>query len=91
MVKVVHKEEKKSKFCGCSGFDGDDSSFCGCSGFDGNTSTPVTTPVPTPFVPVPFVPTPTISTPSISSSIPTATISGITQPATNSLPTSNTH
>ena len=30
------KEEKKCGFCGCSGFDGDDSSsFCGCSGFDG--------------------------------------------------------
>ena len=29
-------EEKKCGFCGCSGFDGDNSSsFCGCSGFDG--------------------------------------------------------
>jgi hypothetical protein len=46
ILKYADKEEKKSKFCGCSGFDGDDSSFCGCSGFDGNTSTPVTTPAP---------------------------------------------
>jgi hypothetical protein len=46
ILKYADKEEKKSKFCGCSGFDGDDSSFCGCSGFDGNTSAPVTTPAP---------------------------------------------
>ena len=53
---------------------------------------PVIVPVVAPVVPVvaPLPVVPTISTPSISSSIPTATISGITQPATNSLPTSNT-
>ena len=44
ILKYADKEEKKSKFCGCSGFNGDDSSFCGCSGFDGNTPAPVTTP-----------------------------------------------
>jgi hypothetical protein len=52
-------------------------------------STPtITTPtITTPSVPVPLVNVPTISTPSISSSIPTATMSGITQPATSSLDT----
>lgn len=55
ILKYADREEKKSKFCGCSGFDGDDSSFCGCSGFDGTTTTatatttaPVTTPTPAP-------------------------------------------
>jgi hypothetical protein len=50
ILKYADREEKKSKFCGCSGFDGDDSSFCGCSGFDGTTPAPapVTTPVNTP-------------------------------------------
>lgn len=48
ILKYADKEEKKSKFCGCSGFDGDDSSFCGCSGFDGNTPAPVTAPVTAP-------------------------------------------
>jgi len=37
ILKYVDREEKKSGFCGCSGFDGDNSSsFCGCSGFDGD-------------------------------------------------------
>jgi hypothetical protein len=49
ILKYADREEKKSKFCGCSGFDGD-SSFCGCSGFDGSTTTPApivaTTPAP---------------------------------------------
>ena len=55
ILKYADREEKKSKFCGCSGFDGDDSSFCGCSGFDGvtpntTTTTPAlaTTPTPAP-------------------------------------------
>jgi hypothetical protein len=56
ILKYADKEEKKSKFCGCSGFDGDDSSFCGCSGFDGNTSAPVTTPAPI-TTPAPTPPT----------------------------------
>ena len=38
ILKYADREEKKSKFCGCSGFDGDSSSFCGCSGFDGDSS-----------------------------------------------------
>jgi hypothetical protein len=54
ILKYADREEKKSKFCGCSGFDGDSSSFCGCSGFDGTTTpastttTLATTPTPTP-------------------------------------------
>lgn len=32
------QQEKKSNFCGCSGFDGEHSEFCGCSGFDGSTT-----------------------------------------------------
>jgi hypothetical protein len=43
ILKYADRGEKKSKFCGCSGFDGDDSSFCGCSGFDGVTPAPVKT------------------------------------------------
>lgn len=36
-------EEKKCGFCGCSGFDGDNSSsFCGCSGFDGQNKKEIT-------------------------------------------------
>jgi hypothetical protein len=36
-------EEKKCGFCGCSGFDGDNSSsFCGCSGFDGENKKEIT-------------------------------------------------
>ena len=49
ILKYADREEKKSKFCGCSGFDGDNSSFCGCSGFDGSTPAPapiVSTPAP---------------------------------------------
>ena len=46
ILKNADREEKKSKFCGCSGFDGDNSSFCGCSGFDGVTPTPITTNAP---------------------------------------------
>lgn len=46
ILKYADREEKKSKFCGCSGFDGDNSSFCGCSGFDGVTPTPITTNAP---------------------------------------------
>lgn len=46
ILKYADREEKKSKFCGCSGFDGDSSSFCGCSGFDGTTTTPATTTAP---------------------------------------------
>lgn len=42
ILKYADREEKKSKFCGCSGFDGDNSSFCGCSGFDGAVNTPST-------------------------------------------------
>lgn len=38
ILKYADREEKKCGFCGCSGFDGDNtSSFCGCSGFDGET------------------------------------------------------
>ena len=56
ILKYADREEKKSKFCGCSGFDGDSSSFCGCSGFDGKTTTTptsttttlATTPTPAP-------------------------------------------
>jgi hypothetical protein len=48
ILKYANREEKKSKFCGCSGFDGESCSFCGCSGFDGNTSTPANTPANTP-------------------------------------------
>ena len=43
ILKYADREEKKSKFCGCSGFDGDSSSFCGCSGFDGVKPNPVPT------------------------------------------------
>lgn len=55
ILKYADRKEKKSKFCGCSGFDGDDSSFCGCSGFDGLT--PSTTPTPAPALAT--TPTPT--------------------------------
>jgi len=55
ILKYADREEKKSKFCGCSGFDGDNSSFCGCSGFDGATNVPAITPAtettPTPTAP----------------------------------------
>jgi hypothetical protein len=56
ILKYADREEKKSKFCGCSGFDGDDSSFCGCSGFDGVTPNTTTT---TPASALATTPTPT--------------------------------
>lgn len=55
ILKYADREEKKSKFCGCSGFDGSESSFCGCSGFDGtptsNTTTNANTPAPSTLTP----------------------------------------
>ena len=53
ILKYANKEEKKSKFCGCSGFDGDDSSFCGCSGFDGVKPTPITPSIALETIPKP--------------------------------------